>query len=224
MNRTYLPVSPLVAPTTVSRSRSSPGAFRAFRRARKNSNRLPSSCSATSLNANVGPCHSSSTDSPPSRVCSGVTAGWRKPAYERSTRSRSSGSAISSGEMYSESTATARSVKESVRQDVRQSAGEGGDRFGNVEPTIGGEACEDRLRAIALAITATTLFLSDVVRAPLRKIAGPLHHALKSISSLIVQICSVAIQCKVVRGFRRWRYEVWCVGSGRVERRNFVYR
>ena len=53
--KTHLPVSPLVAPTTVNFSCFSPGTFLAFRRSKKNSNRLPSSCNATSLNANVGP-------------------------------------------------------------------------------------------------------------------------------------------------------------------------
>ena len=52
---THLPVSPLVAPTTVSLSGCSPGDLRAFLLARKNSKRLPRSCSATSLNAKVGP-------------------------------------------------------------------------------------------------------------------------------------------------------------------------
>ena len=52
---TYLPVSPLVAPTTVSFSGASFGPLRAFLRSKKNSKRFPNSCKATSLNANVGP-------------------------------------------------------------------------------------------------------------------------------------------------------------------------
>ena len=52
---THLPVSPLVAPTTVNFSNFSPGVFRAFLRSKKNSNKFPSSWSATSLKANVGP-------------------------------------------------------------------------------------------------------------------------------------------------------------------------
>ena len=54
-----LPVSPLVAPTTVSLCCCpSPDEFFLFK---KNSNRLPRNWRATSLNANVGPCQSSST-------------------------------------------------------------------------------------------------------------------------------------------------------------------
>lgn len=52
---THLPVSPLVAPTTVNFSLSSPGPFPSFLLFKKNSNKFPKSCNATSLNANVGP-------------------------------------------------------------------------------------------------------------------------------------------------------------------------
>jgi hypothetical protein len=60
-----LPVSPLVAPTMVRRS---------SRRERNSSNSRPSSCSATSLNASVGPWNSSSSQWRSSSWISGVTA------------------------------------------------------------------------------------------------------------------------------------------------------
>ena len=52
-------MSPLVAPTTVKDSGCSAADLRAFLLSRKNSNRLPRSCSATSLNEKVGPWKSS---------------------------------------------------------------------------------------------------------------------------------------------------------------------
>jgi hypothetical protein len=110
--RAYLPVSPLVAPTTVNFSVFSPGAFLAFRRSRKNPNRFPSSCSATSLNANVGPWNSSSTNVFSSSFFSGVISGCRKLLYDFSTRDRSSSREISDGDMYRDSTATERSTME----------------------------------------------------------------------------------------------------------------
>jgi hypothetical protein len=56
---THLPVSPLVAPTTVRLSGASPSDFCAFLLSKKNSKRFPSSWRATSLNAKVGPWNSS---------------------------------------------------------------------------------------------------------------------------------------------------------------------
>ena len=57
----HLPVSPLVAPTTVKDFGRSPAdlLIGAFLLARKTSNRFPKSCSATSLNEKVGPWKSS---------------------------------------------------------------------------------------------------------------------------------------------------------------------
>ena len=66
-----LPVSPLVAPTMVMRSP---------RFASTCSNRWPSSCSAMSLKASVGPWNSSSAKQRVSSCTSGATAGWPKPA------------------------------------------------------------------------------------------------------------------------------------------------
>ena len=60
------PVSPLVAPTIVTRS---------FRLASTWSNIRPTNWSATSLNASVGPWNSSCTHSWWSSCTSGVTAG-----------------------------------------------------------------------------------------------------------------------------------------------------
>ena len=60
------PVSPLVAPTIVTRSPRSPSTL---------SNITPTSCSATSLNASVGPWNSSCTHSWWSSCTSGVIAG-----------------------------------------------------------------------------------------------------------------------------------------------------
>jgi hypothetical protein len=65
------PVSPEVATTIVARS---------DRRASSASNILPTSCSATSLNASVGPWNSSSTWSPGSTSTSGSTSGASKVA------------------------------------------------------------------------------------------------------------------------------------------------
>ena len=59
------PVSPLVAPTIVTRSLRSPRTW---------SNIRPTSCSATSLNANVGPWNSSSSQWFVSSWTSGHTA------------------------------------------------------------------------------------------------------------------------------------------------------
>ena len=73
------PVSPLVAPTIVTRSPRSASTW---------SNSRPTSCRATSLNASVGPWNSSSSQwwSP---ICtSGTTAAWRNVAYA-SSHSRS---------------------------------------------------------------------------------------------------------------------------------------
>jgi hypothetical protein len=75
----YLPVSPLVAPTIVNASLASSSFFPSFLLFKKYSNRLPKNCNATSLNANVGPCHNSSTYSPSSpSFFNGVVSGWRK--------------------------------------------------------------------------------------------------------------------------------------------------
>ena len=65
------PVSPEVAPTMV---------IRASRSASTRSNSRPSTCSAMSLNASVGPWNSSWTNSDVSSCTSGTTAGWLKPA------------------------------------------------------------------------------------------------------------------------------------------------
>ena len=65
------PVSPLVAPTMVSRRPE---------RLRLASNSPPISCIATSLNASVGPWKSSSSQSFGAICLSGVRAGWPKPA------------------------------------------------------------------------------------------------------------------------------------------------
>ena len=72
---THLPVSPLVAPTTVNFSSFSPGVFRAFLRSKKNSNKFPSSCRATSLKAKVGPWNNSSTNVLSFSFFKGVTSG-----------------------------------------------------------------------------------------------------------------------------------------------------
>ncbi len=65
------PVSPLVAPTIVTRSP---------RWASTWSNRRPTNCSATSLKASVGPWARSSSHSSVPICTSGVTAGCRKVA------------------------------------------------------------------------------------------------------------------------------------------------
>ena len=65
------PVSPEVAPTMVI----APAAAR-----RKCSNSRPSSCSAKSLKASVGPWNSSSSQSFGPSCLSGATAAWSKPA------------------------------------------------------------------------------------------------------------------------------------------------
>ncbi len=65
------PVSPLVAPTIVTRSP---------RRARAWSNSRPRSCIATSLKAKVGPWNSSNAKVRWSSCASGTTAGWLKRA------------------------------------------------------------------------------------------------------------------------------------------------
>lgn len=84
-NYTHLPVSPLVAPTTVNFSGTSPDDFFAFLRFKKNSNRLPKSCNATSLNANVGPWKSSRMNFLSFSLCTGVTSGCLKVLYDFST-------------------------------------------------------------------------------------------------------------------------------------------
>ena len=93
---THLPVSPLVAPTTVNRSLASPGCLPLFRLSRKNSKRFPSSCSATSLKANVGPWKSSSTNKLSFSFFKGVTSGCRKLLYDLSTNTFNSSREISS--------------------------------------------------------------------------------------------------------------------------------
>ncbi len=65
------PVSPLVAPTMVTRS---PRAASTW------SNRRPSTCIAMSLKASVGPWNSSSDQRLVSSCTSGATAGWANPA------------------------------------------------------------------------------------------------------------------------------------------------
>ena len=65
------PVSPLVAPTMVTRCRD---------RARLASKSWPISCIATSLKASVGPWKSSSSQSFGAICTSGARAAWSKPA------------------------------------------------------------------------------------------------------------------------------------------------
>ena len=99
IKQTHLPVSPLVAPTTVSFSRFSPTLFLLFLRTKKNSKRFPSNCRATSLNAKVGPWNSSRTYVLSLSFLSGVMSGWRKVLYDLSTKVRSSSREISEGEI-----------------------------------------------------------------------------------------------------------------------------
>lgn len=101
MERTHLPVSPLVAPTTVNLSFSfSPFAiFTLFLLSKKNSNKFPRSCKATSLNANVGPCHNSKTNFFSPICLRGVTSGCLNVSYDLSTSLLRSDSEISSWEM-----------------------------------------------------------------------------------------------------------------------------
>lgn len=135
--RTHLPVSPLVAPTTVRLSCFSPGAFLAFRRSKKNSNRLPSSCKATSLNANVGPWNNSNTNVFSSNFLSGAMSGCRNEAYDRSTKVRSSFLDISSGDMYRDKMATDKSTNEYDSHSVFQFVGRDGIWDGMYRPPFG---------------------------------------------------------------------------------------
>ena len=91
------PMSPLVAPRMVSVAPSP-------LRLRKYSKRLPSSCSATSLKANVGPWNSSSTYRFACSCVTGVTSACRKACALRSTRSRRSAAGIWSSCTYLRST------------------------------------------------------------------------------------------------------------------------
>ena len=136
MKETYLPVSPLVAPTTVNRSLSSPF-LPSFLLFKKNSNKFPNNCNATSLNANVGPWNSSSTKRSSSIFTSGVTSGWRNDEYERSMRSLSSAREISDGEIYSERTANESSWKEYSAQSDSQFVGSFGMCVGIKSPPSG---------------------------------------------------------------------------------------
>ncbi len=79
------PVSPEVAPTMVMRSP---------RLASTWSNSRPTSCSAMSLKARVGPWKSSSANSRASSCTSGATAGCLKPAYARAVIRRRVSSAM----------------------------------------------------------------------------------------------------------------------------------
>ena len=76
---THLPVSPLVAPTTVNLSLS-PLPLPAFLLAKQYSNTFPKNCNATSLKANVGPCQSSKTHSLSPTFLNGVVSAWRNVA------------------------------------------------------------------------------------------------------------------------------------------------
>lgn len=137
MTVTHLPVSPLVAPTTVSFSGCSPGAFRAFRRSRKNSNKFPNNCKATSLNANVGPWKSSRTYLFSSSFLRGVMSGCRNVWYDFCTSLRRSTSDISSREIYRERTATERSTNEYDFHCVFQFGGRDGMVSGMYKPPFG---------------------------------------------------------------------------------------
>ena len=98
--RAHLPVSPLVAPTTVKDSGRSLADLRAFLLARKNSNRLPKSCNATSLNEYVGPWKSSRMNSLSLSFVKGVMSTCRNVVvYDRFTSARNSSCETSSGEM-----------------------------------------------------------------------------------------------------------------------------
>jgi hypothetical protein len=96
----HLPVSPLVAPTTVKDSGRSPADLCAFLLARKNSNRLPRSCNATSLNEKVGAWKSSRMNSLSLSFVKGVMSACRNVVvYDRLTSARNSSWESSSGEM-----------------------------------------------------------------------------------------------------------------------------
>ena len=81
------PVSPLVAPTIVTRSPRWPSTW---------SNSRPTSCRATSLNDSVGPWNSSATHWWWSICTSGTTASWRNVPYASSHIARRSSGAMSS--------------------------------------------------------------------------------------------------------------------------------
>lgn len=96
--RTHLPVSPLVAPTTVSVSLSFPF-LPSFLLFKKYSKRLPKNCKATSLKAKVGPCHNSKTYSLSPVWRRGAISGCRKVEYDREMSSARSCLGISEGSM-----------------------------------------------------------------------------------------------------------------------------
>lgn len=134
---TYLPVSPLVAPTTVNLSRCSPSDFFLFLRSRKNSKRFPSNCKATSLKAKVGPWKSSKTYTLSFSFFNGATSGCRNVEYDFATRFRNSAVEISSGEIYSERIATDSSTKEYELHSDFQFGGRDGMWSGMYSPPFG---------------------------------------------------------------------------------------
>lgn len=133
----HLPVSPLVAPTTVSFSLSSPSFFFPFLLSKKNSNRFPSSCSATSLKANVGPWNSSSTNNFSLIFFNGVTSGCLNEPYDLSISARSSLGEISSSDIKSERTSKESSWKDFDAHLVFQSSGSDGMCAGMYKPPSG---------------------------------------------------------------------------------------
>lgn len=118
---TYLPVSPLVAPTTVSPSL--PSCLSPFRLCRKYAKRFPRNCKATSLNAHVGPCHSSSTYSLSAVWRSGVVTGCLKVEYDASMIPLRSDEGITSEGMNRDKMLWESSENEREAQDVCQSDG-----------------------------------------------------------------------------------------------------
>ena len=169
---TYLPVSPLVAPTTVKRSFLSPADLRAFRLARKNSNRFPRSCSATSLNANVGPWKSSRTKSLSLSFFKGVISGWRKVLYDFSTNLRRSDFVISFSEMYNDKISTDKSMNEWDFQFVCQFSGRYGMYSGMYRPPFGAKPVKT---VCVWTLDHCFQSRSDEYEPPQRKVFQSLH-------------------------------------------------
>lgn len=127
--RTHLPVSPLVAPTTVNLSLSLPR-LPSFLLVKQYSNTFPKNCNATSLNANVGPCHNSNTHSLPPVLLNGVVSSCLNVPYDLSIISRRSSCGIDVSGINSDRMRKLSSAKERDFHDSRQLEGRTGTRSG----------------------------------------------------------------------------------------------